>query len=385
MTEADPHSNNLPPETVRTVDAAVQVAVLVGAGVTSLLLAICGVWRPLWLVQHHGAATLAYVGIRALAIPAVAVLGVLQTANLGRKDVAGPVILTALALVVNGIGNALLVPRLALTGAALATAVAQYTAAGYAWVRWMRTKQKWSTILPSTQQSWTGRILPPKDVSRRLLQYFIPVTTTHVSRMSTSLTLDSIVVRAASPLVAAAHQIITSVYYGVVTPLADGLNLAGQTWTPSMPRKFRGRLQWTLARAGVAMGLLLAAVMSRLQFNTAAFTTDALVQNLVRSVVSPQLVLIGCLQAWFAVAEGLLLGQADLKFVGLLNGVFAVVVPVALLTVAGGTGLSPATMVTRIWSAWTGYVVVRMGIVLLRLVCLSRRTQNQLGDEGALQ
>jgi Na+-driven multidrug efflux pump len=384
MTENDPHSKKLSPETVRTVDAAVQVAVLVGAGVTGLLLAICGLWRPMWLVQHHGSAALSYVAIRALAIPAVAVLGVLQTANLGRKDVAGPVILTALALIVNGIGNALLVPQLALAGAALATAVAQYTAAGYAFVRWMRTKQQKSTVLPPTEMTLRRRIIPPKDLSRRLLQYFVPVTTTHVSRMSTSLTLDSIVVRAASPLVAAAHQIITSVYYGMVTPLADGLNLAGQTWTPSMPRLYRGRLQWTLARAGAVMGLLLAAVMSLLRVNTSAFTTDALVQNLVRSVVSPQLIMIGCLQAWFAVAEGLLLGQADLNFLGLLNGFFAVVVPAALFSFAGASGLSPVTLVTRIWSAWTGYVVVRMGIVLLRLVWLSRRTRRQLQDDGAL-
>lgn len=379
-------TEGLSEDTVNVVESSLKVAFWVGSMIMSIVFGVCAL-QPVWMIQH-GSTTLTYAALRAMAFPAAAVLATWQTASLGLRKTVGPVLLTLLAVVSNAIGNAIIVPRAnsALGGAALATVISQYIAAGAALWQWQYTKRKnyLNTTSSKCRQSTSDRqaaaetrqsplqrirqtLSPCPNAASTLSKYFIPITTTQASRTATSVALDTIVVRAASSPLSAAHQIITSVYYGVVAPLADGLSLSAQTLTPVTRDK--KKLYKTMAKVAAGMGVILSGIMASLQA-TGSFTTDGLVQKLVRSAI-PQLLMIGLLQSWFATAEGLLLGQQDVRSVGLSYGFFSVAVPLALWF--GSTVSHPFGLTSRLWNIWLGYAVLRIVMLGGRAMWLQRR------------
>ncbi|VEU43230.1 unnamed protein product [Pseudo-nitzschia multistriata] len=134
------------PRTAEMMMGAMRMSTYVGIGLGSLLFAFA---RPLLraIIGNDAigpavfASAMRYVRIRALGMPAAAILGSTQAACLGMQDVRSPLYVLAAAAVVNLFGDALFVghshPLIGGTaGAAWATVLSQYAAVAL-FVRWL--------------------------------------------------------------------------------------------------------------------------------------------------------------------------------------------------------------------------------------------------------
>mmetsp|Transcript_19042 Transcript_19042/g.27894 ORF Transcript_19042/g.27894 Transcript_19042/m.27894 type:complete len:836 (+) Transcript_19042:134-2641(+) len=136
------------PSTAKTLTASIQLSLYVGAFVSSVLL-IFGRVVLKWIIGNDKidpivfTTALRYVRIRALAMPAAAVIGSAQAACLGMQDIRSPLYVLAAAALVNLAGDILLVgsknPWLGgAAGAAWATVFSQY-AALMLFLKWLRS------------------------------------------------------------------------------------------------------------------------------------------------------------------------------------------------------------------------------------------------------
>jgi Na+-driven multidrug efflux pump len=137
------------PRTTKTLIGAMQLSTFVGAGLGTVLFVFA---RPLLsAIIGNGdvspaifGAAMKYVRIRALGMPAAAIIGSTQAACLGMQDIRSPLYVLAAAAVVNFFGDMLFVsnahPLLGgAAGAAWATVISQY--AGLAlFIRWLCNK-----------------------------------------------------------------------------------------------------------------------------------------------------------------------------------------------------------------------------------------------------
>jgi Na+-driven multidrug efflux pump len=137
------------PRTTKTLIGAMQLSTFVGAGLGTVLFVFA---RPLLsAIIGNGdvspaifGAAMKYVRIRALGMPAAAIIGSTQAACLGMQDIRSPLYVLAAAAVVNFFGDMIFVsnahPLLGgAAGAAWATVISQY--AGVAlFIRWLCNK-----------------------------------------------------------------------------------------------------------------------------------------------------------------------------------------------------------------------------------------------------
>lgn len=149
--ETDRSSDGQMPRTTRTFIGAMQMSTFVGAGLGAVLFVFAKQLLRA-IIGNDGispavfAAAMKYVRIRALGMPAAAVIGSAQAACLGMQDIRSPLYVLLAAAVVNFIGDMLFVGSThplvgGAAGAAWATVFSQYVAMGM-FVRWLTHKPK---------------------------------------------------------------------------------------------------------------------------------------------------------------------------------------------------------------------------------------------------
>ena len=361
-----------------------------------------------------------YVWIRALGMPAAAMIGSTQAACLGMQDTKSPLMTTLFAAVINLVSGLLFV-RLrhpwagGVAGAAWATIFSQYIALGF-YLYWLSGKRipgeaYWQRIVTKAQAQ-VSRFRTPIDVSRDLvphienhtvrgilgedvrardffirassqpssakdfMPYVIPVTVTQVGRCSVYAAMG-IVVAGMDVDSMAANQIISSFFYALL-PIADSLGQTAQALLPPIfskdPTEENQRgLQRALKNfliVSLWCGMWLACAIGLMPIVTkTVMTTDQEVQSLVNSVV-PIFVTILLFQGLFYAAEGILLAQKDLSFVGRLYGVYFAIFPAVILQLQR---LGTSLQLWHVWVTFAAYQLLRISVWVVRVYFLYQR------------
>jgi hypothetical protein len=222
---------------------------------------------------------------------------------------------------------------------------------------------------------------PSKLTREQFTPYLVPVTTTQVGRVSGYVAMSHVVASSLGTVTMAAQQVIVSLFY-CLCPVADSLSLTAQSFLPSISERkvspertlaLRKTVMNFIKAGGVFGGAMMAAV-STIPLFTGFFTSDPTVVSMVNSVVPLLLAFFG-VHGIMCSAEGLLLGQKDLSFLGKMYAAFFFVVPYFMLKVkrAALAGSTTANLVS-IWSVFIGYQFFRVAAWLARVAVLQRRT-----------
>lgn len=488
------------PRTANMMIGAMRMSTYVGTGLGAILFVFA---RPLLSAMIGNdsispavfAAAMKYVRIRALGMPAAAILGSTQAACLGMQDIRSPLYVLGAAAAVNLLGDMFFVghsnPLIGGTaGAAWATVFSQYAAVAF-FVRWLCAKSKSkatetppevldlsSAILEMTSKSGTkngngnnrrqnfrnaleslkrngrkgrnmretqpkegnslqkvgsslfGNILRKKNINRhganssatsssskdsnsddsfstrgflhnrfstsdllklpnketrdKFAPYVLPVTTTQVGRVSGYVAMAHVVASSLGTISMAAQQVIVSIFY-CLCPIADSLSLTAQSFVPAISEKEPSmekaaamkKVLINFLKAGGVFGGAMMAAVSGIPLLTGFFTSDQAVINLVNSVVPLLLVFFGA-HGFVCAAEGILLGQKDLGFLGKMYAAFFAAVPYVMLGVKRkALAGSKAVGLTSVWTVFIGYQLARCGIWLMRSAALQRRMNNE--------
>ncbi len=164
-------------------------------------------------------------------------------------------------------------------------------------------------------------MLPDKETVKKIAPYVLPVTTSQVGCILGYVAMSHVVLSSLGTISMAAQQVIVSLFY-CLTPVAASLSLTAQSFfQPSMKRSearsvprpsstllsiFSKRVQ------SLAQQCLL--LWDSFHFSQ-VFTSDPSVITLTNSVV-PLLVGFFAVHGPLCLAEGLLVGQKDLSFLG---------------------------------------------------------------------
>lgn len=363
-----------------------------------------------------------YVWIRALGMPAAAMIGSTQAACLGMQDTFSPLITTLLAASVNLVADVVLVRQEnawlgGVAGAAWATILSQYVAIScyllwlngnklpgerlwkYSKVQVRRLKQSMHTPSAQTRKardsikSVRGILkyrMRRRDLFLRrpgerssasdFLPYVVPVTTTQVGRCSVYVAMG-IVVSSMDVTNMAANQIITAFFYALI-PVADSLSQTAQALLPplfaSMDRENFERLRVALinfTKAALMCGASLVGMVALIPTITKfAMTSDPAVQAIVNSVV-PIHLLIFIFHGIFCASEGILLAQKDLSFLGKMYGIYFLVVPTMILQLSRfGSRLS----LQSVWLSFLAYQGFRISTWVARVTYLYRKRKRKI-------
>lgn len=471
------------PRTAQTLIGVLQLSTLVGAGLGLVLLVFARVLLQ-GIIGNDAInpavldAAMKYVRIRALGMPAAAVIGSAQAACLGMQDIKSPLYVLAAAAAVNFCGDMLFVGHAhpwigGAAGAAWATVFSQYAAVGL-FLHWLCNKPKpkekkpnnvvnlsnaileltenptksgragaarrrrfreaigtlhWAkmskeklasrwlsrggggrigslffparskaqNVKPKKEESFSARgfldgrfkgrdlvKVPHKETFHEFKEYVIPVTSTQVGRVSGYVAMSHVVSSSLGTVSMAAQQVIVSLFY-CLCPIADSLSLTAQSFVPSISEKKISvertkALRQTIMnfmKAGGIFGAIMVAAVSCIPLLSGFFTTDPVVISLVNRVAP---ILLG----WFGVhgivcaAEGLLLAQKDLSFLGRMYAGYFAVVPLLMLRVkraalAGTEGVG----LTSVWKVFLCYQLFRFAAWATRVGLLHRRTAAQ--------
>jgi Na+-driven multidrug efflux pump len=428
------------PKTTSTFRGVLQLAWIVGLGLGGVLF----MFAPHLLRAIIGNdsispavfdAAMKYVRIRALGMPAAAVIGSSQAACLGMQDIRSPLYVLGVAAVVNFLGDMTFVGNANLwiggaAGAAWATVFSQYAAVTM-FLYWLCNKPSVTTppinlsesimrmvksrygqnmvlsagkqpkIIPSAAtgesnvsvRGFLADKLSIKDFlkgpSRQTIQdfteYVVPVTTAQVGRVSGYVAMSHVVSSSMGTLSMAAQQIIVSLFY-CLCPIADSLNLTAQSFLPSIMEKKPSpersaalrRASFNFAKAGGIFGAVMMSAVSCVPLLSRFFTTDLQVISLVNAV-APLLLLFFASHGIVCAMEGVLLGRKDLAFLGKMYANFFVVVPFLMLRVkkaalAGVAGVG----IRSVWTVFIGYQLFRLVAWSLRAAHLQRQTEKQV-------
>ena len=368
-----------------------------------------------------------YVWIRALGMPAAAMIGTVQAACIGMQDTKSPLITTLLAAMVNLVADILLV-RLShswmggVAGAAWATILSQYVAAG-SYLLWLSGdklpgENTWSWIQNKTRKITSSMMSPPvrqdnaqlskggtvRGILRGYIQardlvmkrkdepssakefapFVIPVTTTQVGRCSVYVAMG-MVVSGMNVVNMAANQILTAFFYALI-PVADSLSQTAQallpplfvdttesTTTPESIDRLRHALK-SFGKAAFLCGAGLVTIVSLIPALTKfIMTTDPAVQSVVNSVV-PIHVMIFLFHGVFCASEGILLAQKDLGFLGKMYGIYFAIVPALILQLQR---LGPQLQLHHVWYAFMAYQFFRISAWVSRVYFLFRKRKNR--------
>lgn len=392
---------------------ALQLSVLVGAALGAFLFAFAspmvhGLIGNDAIGSDVTAAAIRYVRIRSLGIPASAVIGTAQAGCLGLQDVKSPLYVIGVAATLNFFLDLLLVGRPqkwvgGTAGAAWATILSQYVAMSL-FLKWLAGRRQPTYAMGSTVETLkteegksfsargflSGRLgwkkffrsKPNNQTIDGFKPYVIPVTTTQIGRCSTYVALGYVVSSTFGTTSMAANQIITSIFYSLI-PIADSLSLTAQSFIPSLLSKSDhpdSRKQASIAMklmtknmlkvAGIFGGVL-ASIVACIPFACRFFTADPAVTNLVTRVV-PILVTIFSLHGVFCGAEGILLAQRDLKFLGRMYAGYFVVVPWLMLQIKSAAQAGRAVDLLSVWQLFLAYQLFRITAWTSRVVWLQR-------------
>ncbi|KAG7351315.1 MATE efflux family protein [Nitzschia inconspicua] len=405
--------------TAKALLGILQFSTLVGMGLGLFLMIFA---KPLLLALIGGKtvdptlldAASKYVQIRALGMPAAAMLGSAQTACLAKGDTKLPLYVTLVAGIVNFFLNRLLIRHShtwigGTAGAAWATSTAQYLTVVWL-IRWLYSRTKTTREMESTTTttctttkgmlsgrniSWKEMVnLPTEAIAKGFAPFVVPVMTTQAGRSSASATIDHVVTSSLSTASMAANQIVTSIYYGLI-PIVESLSLAAQSFVPSMTERkvnnerttsptqqeesrrdqsvaMRGLFK-SFAKASGICGLILATIIGTLPLYVSVFTPDMAVRQIVTTVV-PLIFLTSLKHGFFCASEGILLGQKDLRFLGAQYSVYTFLIPYILLQVkrAALEGTRSVNLAS-VWQIFVGYDFFRTMLMVLRIGWLNRR------------
>jgi Na+-driven multidrug efflux pump len=467
--ESDRGADGQMPVTTKTFIGALQMSTFVGVGLGAVLFLFAKQLLKA-IIGNDGispvvfAASMKYVKIRALGMPAAAVIGSAQAACLGLQDIRSPLYVLAVAAIVNFAGDMLFVgsthPLIGgAAGAAWATVFSQYAAvAGF--VYWLTHKPRESSkarvmdvskaILELTGKptsagrsrqkkfadsirslrfseakkrkvrggaqasveevpaepkkeskpaeksfsvrgflkgGFRGRDLvkfPSREIVKEFSPYVLPVTSTQVGRVSGYVSMSHVVSSSLGMASMAAQQVIVSMFY-CLTPVADSLSLTGQSFVPSIAGKKASKeranaLRKTsinFAKAGGIFGALMVSAVGVMPFMLRFFTADPQVAALVKTV-APQLMGFFAVHGVLCAAEGILLGQKDLSFLGRVYAAYFAIVPYFMLRVkrAALAGTHSVGLQT-VWTVFFGYQISRVAAWVLRVIMLQRRTDKE--------
>lgn len=494
--ESDRGTSDMP-RTAKMMIGAMRMSTYVGAGLGAFLFVFA---RPLLNgIIGNGSispavfsAAMKYVRIRALGMPAAAIIGSTQAACLGMKDIRSPLYVLGAAALVNLLGDIAFVghqnPWVGGTaGAAWATVLSQYAALAF-FVRWLSDKakekktqkplevmnlsdailemtsksdvkdengenrrQSFRNVLKSFKEngrrakklrssrledkifmesSRTSRVgnllrrrrknserngsnattisstsnsnsddsfstrgflknrlktsdffkLPDEETRKVFRPYVVPVTTTQLGRVSGYVAMAHVVASSLGTVSMAAQQVIVSIFY-CLCPIADSLSLTAQTFVPAISAKEASIEKATAMRkvivnflkAGAVFGGAMMAAVCGIPLINGFFTADQAVINLVNSVVPLLLVFFG-VHGFLCAAEGILLGQKDLGFLGKMYASFFAAVPYLMLGVKKkALAGSKSVGLKSVWAVFIGYQLARCGFWLLRTAILQRR------------
>jgi len=493
--ESDRGTSDMP-RTAKMMIGAMRMSTYVGAGLGAFLFVFA---RPLLngIIGNGSvspaifAAAMKYVRIRALGMPAAAIIGSTQAACLGMKDIRSPLYVLGAAALVNLLGDIAFVghqnPWVGGTaGAAWATVLSQYAALAF-FVRWLSVKAKEkktqkplevmnlsdailemtsksdvkdengenrrqsfrnvlksfkengrrakklrssrledkvfmqssrssrfgnllrrrrenserngsnATTISSTSHSKSDSFstrgflenrlktsdfykLPDEETRKKFRPYVVPVTTTQLGRVSGYVAMAHVVASSLGTVSMAAQQVIVSIFY-CLCPIADSLSLTAQTFVPAISAKEASVEKATamkkvivnFLKAGGIFGAAMMAAVCGIPLINGFFTADQAVINLVNSVVPLLLVFFG-VHGFLCAAEGILLGQKDLGFLGKMYASFFAAVPYLMLGVkkkalAGNKSVG----LKSVWAVFIGYQLARCGFWLIRTAILQRR------------
>jgi len=488
--ESDRGTSDMP-LTAKMMIGALRMSTYVGVGLGVFLFAFA---RPLLrgIIGNDSispavfAAAMKYVRIRALGMPAAAILGSTQSACLGMQDIKSPLYVLGAAALINLLGDLVFVgnsnPLIGGTaGAALATVLSQYAAVAF-FVRWlctnannnkpekpaavmnlsnailemtskadiedvkgknrrqsfrnalesfkskrrktksMRAVQPRSEIVSqnkgilrrsfafrrktdytsrnskhaSTNSSFSFSTrgflknrfsttdlvkLPEQETRKKFAPFVLPVTATQVGRVSGYVAMAHVVASSLGMTSMAAQQIIVSIFY-CLCPIADSLSLTAQSFVPAITEKEASvekaaamrTVLINFLKAGAVFGGAMMLAVCGIPLLSGFFTSDQAVINLVNSVVPLLLVFFG-VHGFVCGAEGMLLGQKDLGYLGKMYASFFAAVPYIMLGVKKkALAGSKSAGLTSVWTVFIGYQLVRCGLWLTRSFMLQRRT-----------
>jgi MATE family multidrug resistance protein len=337
------------------VGRALWLALVLGVASTALLVGLAG---PLVRLMQAGPEVidpaLAYLRIRALAAPAVLVVTAGHGVFRGLQDTRTPLLIALGANLVNVVLDPILIYAMGwgVTGAAAASAVAQYTAAGW-FLRRLRRRvggldwrfPGWREVRPFLR---TGGVL-----------------TIRTLMLVSAVAVGTAVAAAAGTAQVAAHQVVRETWF-LTAMMIDGLAIAGQALIAEQVGRrdsaSGGAISRRLLGWGLAGGALLALLWLLAGPGLAAlFAPDPGVGRLIvtatriAAIMAPPAALV-----W--VLDGILLGRLALGVLALSTaaGLGAGGV-IFYLTVANGWGLSgvwwgmTAMVVARLVVLWAGY------------------------------
>ena len=236
---------------------------------------------------------------------------------------------------------------------------------------------------------------PPLNDAKKFWPYVVPVTTTSVGRVSAYVAMTHVVSSTLGPLSMAANQVILSVFY-CLTPVCDSLNLTAQSFLPgivqqkgssgakadAMSRSVRNFVKASIIFGGACVGMVgLVPYISRF------FTSDPLVIAQVNSVV-PILAGIFALHGFICTAEGILLGQRDLGFLGKSYASYFFAVPYFMLRLKRLAFSGVSIGLSSLWEVFFFYQIVRASMFGARIIQLNRfarkaQPEPQLAPETA--
>lgn len=351
-------------------------------------------------------AALKYVRIRALGMPAAAIIGSSQAACLGMQDIKSPLYVLIAAAVVNFFGDIMFVGNTnpwigGAAGAAWATVASQFVAVAL-FVQWLchvpdpsqedsRTRRLRLFPMRSNKYSTRGFLkgkfrgrdffkLPSREHVADFTPYIIPVTSTQVGRVSSYLAMSHVIASSLGTVNMAAQQVIISVW-NCLYPVGESLSLTAQSFTPGIfekkPSPARTQaLHRTLSnfwKAGLVLGAGLFGAVLCIPLLCQFFTADPAVVSLVHSVL-PLLLVIFSTLGIFTASEGMILGQRDLGFLGKSYATFFVVIPYLMLRLKRAALRGTAVVTLKsVWTVFTSYQLFRTGFWMMRALQLQRR------------
>jgi Na+-driven multidrug efflux pump len=393
------------PRTSRTFIAALQLSGFVGAGLGTVLFGLAvPILRTIIgndaIDPEVFSAALKYVRIRALGMPAAAIIGSSQAASLGMQDIKSPLYILLAAAVINFFGDVTFVgnphPWIGgSAGAAWATVFSQY-AAVVLFVQWMCHAPRQTSIAEekvSTRGFLEGKFrgryffrLPSREKVADFTPYVLPVTSTQIGRVSSYIAMSHVISSSLGTVSMAAQQVIIS-FWNCLYPVGESLSLTAQSFVPSIFEKKVSKaradaLRQTLLnfwKAGVVLGTGLFGAVICIPLVHRCFTTDPAVMTAVDTIV-PFLLAIFSTLGIFTSSEGVLLGQRDLGFLGKSYTSFFFIVPYLMLRVKRSVQLGTAHSLRSVWVVFTAYQLFRTVLWILRAMQLQRRAYRRASE-----
>lgn len=429
-TSSSKHSSNHINDVKDTFLGALRYAFLTGTSLALLLLSTSHLILPPLIGRRHTStvdpqlllAAWRYTAVRALGMPAAAIIGTSQAACLGMGDHRTPVMIIAASALINLLLDVALVTRVGwvwvggTAGAAWATTLSQWFAVCLFWRRFARgptdvdvdvgggsdaRTRTTKGFLAGRLQARTFLRVPCQSARDLFRPYIVPITTTQVGRCSTYVAMGHVVSSTLDTASMAAQQIVTSIFYALI-PIGDSCSLAAQTFLPALlppttesrrgvllggspspadktaPPHRSAALHRTLRNiytVAISLGALLSLIAASLPLLSPLFTADPAVIATVRQIVPIMLVILST-HGVFCASEGVLLGMADLGFLGRIYAVFFVVVPLCMLRikrVAAEGGVGVVVGLRSVWDVFLGYQGVRIVAFGTRVLVLRRR------------